>query len=165
MPMSNGPLHSSILCRPLRPDEADEACALTRAVFDRFIAPEQSDEGIRMFHRFAQPAALLHRHTTRYTSWVAIAGPRVIGLLHIHACNHLSLLFVDQEYQGRGCARQLLRTVAAAGGLIVPVTVNASPNAVGFYAKLGFAPVGPVVLRNGVRHQPMRLATPPADWS
>ena len=118
-----------------------------------------------MFHRFAQPAALLHRHSTRYASWLAIDGPRVIGLLHIHARNHLSLLFVATEYQGQSVARQLLRTAATAGGLIAPITVNASPNAVSFYAKLGFAPEGPALLKNGVRHQPMRLPALPADWS
>jgi predicted GNAT family N-acyltransferase len=43
--------------------------------------------------------------------------------------------------------------------------VNASPNAVGFYAKVGFAHDGPVLLRNGVRHQPMRLPTRPLLWN
>ncbi len=153
-----------ISIHPLRPDEADEACALARAVFERFIAPAQPEAGRVLFHRFAQPAALLRRHSTRYASWVAVAGPQVIGLLHIHACNHLSLLFVAPEFQGRGIARQLLRTAAVRGGLVAPVTVNASPNAVSFYARLGFAPEGPALLKNGVHHQPMRLATPPPDW-
>ena len=151
---------SSIRCRPLRPDEADEACALARAVFDQFIAPGQEEKGRRMFHRFSQPAALLQRHSTRYTSWVAVDGPRVIGLLHIHARNHVSLLFVAPEYQGHGCAGQLLHTAAASKELVAPVTVNSSPNAVGFYAKLGFAPDGPPLLRTGVRFQPMRCAGP-----
>jgi GNAT superfamily N-acetyltransferase len=151
---------SSILVRPLRPDEADEACALARAVFDQFIAAGQEEKGRRMFHRFAQPAALLQRHATRYTSWVAVDGPRVVGLLHIHARNHVSLLFVAPEYQGRGCAGQLLRTASASGELVAPVTVNASPNAVDFYTKAGFAPDGPQLLRNGVRFQPMRCVGP-----
>lgn len=159
------PLHHrppGIHCRPLRADEADEACALARAVFDLHVAPEQDEKGCRMFHRFAQPAALLRRHQTRYATWVAVEGPRVVGVLHVHARNHLSLLFTAPEYQGRGIARQLLDTAAAAGGLVAPVTVNASPNAVSFYAKVGFAPDGPELLKNGVRHQPMRLAERPA---
>ncbi len=161
MPLSDPNQPSPILCRPLRPDEADEACALARGVFDRFIAPEQDERGIRMFHRFARPGALLHRHATRYTSWVAVAGPRVVGLLHLHARNHISLLFVAPEYQGHGCAACLLRTAANAHDFVAPATVNASPNAVGFYARLGFTPEGPLLLKNGVRHQPMRLASLP----
>ena len=164
MPLPASILQAPISIHPLRPDEADEACALARAVFERSIAPAQPEAGRQMFHRFAQPAALLRRHSTRYASWVAVAGPQVIGLLHIHACNHLSLLFVAPEFQGRGIARQLLRTAAARGGLVAPVTVNASPNAVSFYARLGFVPEGPALLKNGVPHQPMRLATPPPDW-
>ncbi len=151
----------SILCRPLRPDEADEACALARAVFDQFVAPEQHDKGRRMFHAFAQPAALLRRHRTRYTTWVAVEGPRVVGVLHLHARNHISLLFTAPDCQGRGIATRLLRTAAEAGGFVAPATVNSSPNAVGFYARLGFAPDGPELLKNGVRHQPMRLPALP----
>lgn len=155
------PLHF----RVLRPDEVDEACALACAVFDAAIAPGQSANGRRMFHRFAQPAALLRRHRTRYVTWVAVDGPRLAGLLHIHARNHVSLLFVAPERQRGRCATGLLRAAAAAGALVAPVTVNSSPNAVGFYARLGFAPEGPVLLRNGVRHQPMRLAEFPPTWA
>lgn len=153
----------AIHCRPLRPDEADEACALARSVFDRYVAPEQDEKGCRMFHRFAQPSALLRRHKTRYATWVAVDGPRVVGVLHVHARNHLSLLFTAPERQGRGIARQLLHTAATSGGLIAPVTVNASPNAVTFYAKVGFTPDGPELLKNGVRHQPMRLSEWPSS--
>ena len=158
----NGP--STVLCRPLRRDEADEACALAREVFDRLLAAEQPEEGRRMFHAFAQPAALLARHRTRYATWVAVDGPRLVGVLHVHAQNHLSLLFVVPELQGRGIARQLLRGAAGDGGLVAPLTVNADPSAVSFYAQLGFAAQGPELFKNGVRHQPMRLATLPADW-
>ena len=147
----------AIQIRPLHLDEVDEACALARDVFDRFVAPGQIEKGIRMFHRFVQPAALLHRHTTRYTSWIAVDGPRVVGLLHLHACNHISLFFVAPEYQGRGYAAKLFHDVIDRRGLVLPATVNSSPNAVGFYAKLGFAPTGPEKIADGVRFQPMRL--------
>ncbi len=153
---------AEIQCRPLRADEVDEACALSRDVFDRLIAAEQPEEGRRLFHAFAQPAALLARHRRRYASWVAMAGPQLVGLLHIHARNHLSLLFVAPEWQRRGIARRLLRRARVEGGLVPPLTVNADPRAVPFYTGLGFTAAGPELLKNGVRHQPMRLgALPP----
>ena len=80
--------------RRLRRDEADEACALARAVFDASVAGGQPQAGRTLFHRFARPEALLARHRTRYTTWVAVAGPRIVGVLHLHARNHVSLLFV-----------------------------------------------------------------------
>lgn len=158
----NGPV--AIVCRALRLDEADEACALARNVFDRLVAPGQPEEGRRMFHAFAQPALLHARRATRYASWVAVAGPQIVGVLHIHARNHLSLLFVAPEFQRRGIARQLLRRALEDGGLVAPLTVNSDPQAVSFYARLGFAPVGPELLKNGVRHQPMKLDKLPANW-
>jgi predicted GNAT family N-acyltransferase len=75
------------------------------------------------------------------------------------------LLFVAPDRQGRGIARQLLRTAAVADDLVAPITVNASLNAVSFYAALGFIPEGPELLKNDVRHQPMCLAALPANWS
>lgn len=155
---------STVLCRPLRRDEADEACALARAVFDRLLAAAQPEEGRRMFHAFAQPGALLARHRTHYATWVAVDGPQIVGVLHVHARNHLSLLFVVPEFQGRGIARRLLRVAADAGGLVAPLTVNSDPSAVSFYAQLGFEAQGPELLKNGVRHQPMLLATLPTGW-
>ncbi len=153
-------LSSRLEFRPLRADEADEACALAREVFDRFIAPTQEARGIRMFHGFAQPGKLLPRHTTRYTSWVAAAGPELVAMLHIPACNHISMLFVAPGQQGRGCGAELVRIATQASALRPPLTVNASPNAVGFYAKLGFASTGPEQTINGVRFQSMRQASP-----
>lgn len=118
-----------------------------------------------MFHAFAQPAALLGRHATRYSTWVAVAGPEIVGVLHVHARNHISLLFTKPELQGRGIATRLLRTATEAGDFLAPATVNSSPNAVGYYARIGFAPTGPELLKNGVRHQPMRLAALPPGWA
>ena len=149
-----------IQIRPLRPDEADEACALARSVFDHCLAPIHGDQGRDLFHRFAQPAALLRRHARRYTSWVAVAGPEPVGLLHIHACNHISMLFVSPDKHGRGCGAGLIRAASEAGALRPPLTVNSSPNAVGFYAKLAFVPAGPEHAANGVRIQPMRRPGP-----
>ncbi len=160
MPSPIGQSPPPLLCRPLRADEVDEACALARTVFDRCVAPDQPEEGRRMFHAFAQPAALLRRHRKRYATWVAVAGPEIVGVLHIHAANHLSLLFVAPEHHGRGCARALLRAAAEAHALVPPLTVNASPGSVSFYARLGFAATGPARFKDGVHHQPMRGERP-----
>ncbi|HLP09504.1 MAG TPA: GNAT family N-acetyltransferase [Opitutaceae bacterium] len=155
---------STIQFRALRLDEVDEACALAREVFDRLIAAAQPEQGRRMFHAFAQPVAMTARHKARYATWVAAEGPQLVGVLHIHARNHLSLLFVAPEWQGRGIARRLLRQACDDGGLLAPLTVNSDPHAVSFYSRLGFAAEGLELLKNGVRHQPMRLRTLPPDW-
>jgi GNAT superfamily N-acetyltransferase len=81
-------------------------------------------------------------------------------MLHIHACTHISMLFVAPEHQGRGCGARLIRAATEAGALRPPLTVNASPNAVGFYTNLGFVPAGPEQASDGVRIQPMRHPGP-----
>ena len=154
---SSSPL-APIVFRPLRADEADEACKLARDVFDRFIAPTQEEKCRQLFHRYAQPEQLIHRHTTRYTSWVAATGSQLIGLLHIHACNHIAMLFVIPELQNHHCGTELIQTAMKAGALRPPLTVNSSPNADRFYAKLGFLADGLPQTVKGVRFHPMRLA-------
>lgn len=151
---------SPIQFRPIRADEVDEACQLARDVFDRFIAPKQDENCALLFHRYAQPRQLLHRHKTRYTTWVAVAGSQLVGVLHIHARNHIAMLYIASELQGHRCGTELIETAIAAGALRAPITVNSSPNAIRFYAKLGFSLDGPLKLANGVRFQPLRHPGP-----
>jgi len=148
--------------RPLRDDEADEACALAAAVFDECVAPLYGDEGRRGFLTFAQPAALLRRRTDGYVTWVAAEGPRLVGMLHVRDSSHLSMLFVERARQGAGIARQLFETALARFVLVGPLTVNSSPNAVGFYARVGFRATGPEQIKNGIRFVPMRRDFPDA---
>jgi GNAT superfamily N-acetyltransferase len=151
--------------RSLRDDEAEIGCALVRDVFERYLAAGQSPEARKLFYSFVQPAALLTRHRLNYTSWAAVSGQQLVGLLHIHARNHIALLFVSQESQRRGCARQLLRTTFQNGELRAPTTVNSGPEAVGFYSRNGFIADGPMISKYGVVHQPMRLAAIPSDMA
>jgi predicted GNAT family N-acyltransferase len=73
--------------------------------------------------------------------------------------NHISLLFVKNENKGAGIGTILLRHVAdkcKAGGFRY-LTVNSSPNSVGFYSAQGFVPLGEEEEANGIRSVSMKL--------
>ena len=72
---------------------------------------------------------------------VAEAGGALVGVVLVKEFWNLSSLFVAPSHQGRGLGRRLVLEAIAAcreGGREQAIYLNAAPNAVGFYAALGF---------------------------
>jgi GNAT superfamily N-acetyltransferase len=92
----------------------------------------------------------------QYRYWVAEddAG-RLIGLAALRPPRHLFHLFVAEAWQGRGLGLQLFRAVSL-GNEHLPLTVNSSLAAVGFYTRLGFRPTQALQFNDGIHYLPMR---------
>ena len=154
---------SAIIYRQIEPSETTAVAALAREVFDQFVAPGYAAEGIAEFHRYAAAGALSQRHDSGHVTWVAGQAGGLAGMLHLRGPAHVSMLFVRAAHQRSGIGRGLL---AAAGETDCPFTVNASPNAVTAYQRLGFRLMGSEQCVHGIRSFPMqRLPDPPAALS
>ncbi|MCL5108645.1 MAG: GNAT family N-acetyltransferase [Chloroflexi bacterium] len=98
---------------------------------------------------------------------LAEARDQVVGAVEVRENRHISLLFVEGRLQRRGIARSLLKAAVGICLMAAPgvreLTVNASPNAVLAYERLGFTPAGPEQTVNGIRFIPMALALPVAQ--
>ena len=73
--------------------------------------------------------------------------------------SHISLMFVDKQYQRRGIARRLFETVLDCRDIVdgnACITVNSSPYVVEIYRRLGFQPTGEERTENGIRFTPMK---------
>ena len=78
--------------------------------FLKFEAVDYTEEGIRNFYDFITDEHLYKSFLQgRYQMMVAPDGERVIGAASVRNYNHLSLLFVDEEYHHRGIGRDLMR--------------------------------------------------------
>ena len=78
--------------------------------FLKFEAVDYTEEGIRNFYDFITDEHLYKSFLQgRYQMMVALDGERVIGAASVRNYNHLSLLFVDEEYHHRGIGRDLMR--------------------------------------------------------
>ena len=78
--------------------------------FLKYEAVDYTEEGIRNFHEFITDEHLYKSFRQgRYQMMVALDGERVIGAASVRNYNHLSLLFVDEEYHHRGIGRDLMR--------------------------------------------------------
>ena len=104
----------------------------------------------------AMAARLAESRESGRTALVACHGEtgELIAYLEVEK-SHIRELFVAVAQQRRGIARALLARAFAGRGE-AEVTVNAAPNSVAAYARLGFRPAGPQATINGLTFQPMR---------
>jgi len=145
----------------MKPGEESEVFDLVFRTFSEFIAPHYSRAGILGFLKYARPSSLLGRFQKDHFVLVATAQKKIIGIIEVRGNSHISLLFVDKPVQKRGIARELLRRTLRICLKEKPdlskITVNASPNSVGIYKRLGFRPAGPEQVKKGIQFTPMTL--------
>ena len=145
----------------MKPGEESEVFDLVFRTFSEFIAPHYSRAGILEFLKYIRPAYLLERLKKDYFVLLATAQRKLIGIIEVRGRSHISLLFVDKPFQRKGIARELLRRTLRICLKEKPdlskMTVNASPNSVKIYKKLGFRPAGSEQVKKGIRYTPMTL--------
>jgi GNAT superfamily N-acetyltransferase len=149
----------AIAIRPMQAGEETPVCELIARVFQAFVAPDLTPEGVQEFLKYVQPESLLERSQVNHFVLVGLAQDRIVGVIEVRGYQHVSLLFVDQAYQGRGIARDLWRRALDICRREKPglaeVSVNSSPYAVPIYEKLGFRSQGPEQNVHGIRFVPM----------
>jgi predicted GNAT family N-acyltransferase len=150
-----------IVYRTMQPGEEKTACSLVSRVFNSFVAPQYSQEGVDEFLKFADPDAMAARTQANHLVIVAETNSDIVGMIEMRDGEHICLLFVDEAFQRRGIARELLRkaleTCARNQPCQAAITVNSSPNAVEAYQRLGFQMTGTEQLKSGIRFVPMTL--------
>ena len=148
--------------RFMRQGEEERVCALVERVFNEFVAPDYSPEGVEEFFKFAAPAALRNRNGEHHMVILAEEETELAGVLEARDCNHISLLFVERKFHRKGIAKALLRQAAVECLRRRPdvrmITVNSSPFAVPAYRKMGFLETGPSREVNGIIFVPMVCA-------
>ncbi|MBR5375875.1 MAG: GNAT family N-acetyltransferase [Lachnospiraceae bacterium] len=145
-------------------NEWEDAMALCWSVFLECEGDLYSIEGQENFKRFLEDETL-------YTVFInggfpvcaAFFGKRIIGVAAVRSGPHLSLLFVDSNFQRRGVATAMLGymieyLLSRRTGLgDEKMTVNASPVGIGFYHRRGFKDTGPEQTKDGILYTPMEL--------
>jgi GNAT superfamily N-acetyltransferase len=115
--------------------------------FLKFEGQVYTQEGIQNFFDFITDDKLYVSFLKgEYQLMVALDGERVIGAGSVRSRNHLSLLFVDEEYHRRGVGRKIMESLCAylrdeEGENYM--SLQAAPYAVNFYRRLGFRVVKP----------------------
>jgi GNAT superfamily N-acetyltransferase len=152
----------SLEIRPLTAESAPAASFLVMVAFHTSVAAHYGPHGVDSFAAYADAASLTRRLRAGHRSLIAIENTRIVGLVEVRFPAHLAMLFVAPERQGAGIGTALLehavQLLATRDPRPLELTVNASPNAVSFYERRGFAITGPEREKDGVRFTPMRFA-------
>jgi ribosomal protein S18 acetylase RimI-like enzyme len=154
-------MNKEVVIRKIRKGEETKACQLVIECFNEFVAPDYGEEGVNEFLKYVNPDLMQERLERDNFAFVAVVDDLITGVIEVRSNNHISLLFVKKEYQGRGIARELLELTIEkcrqADNTIDEFDVNSSPYAVKVYEKLGFTRVDDEKLVNGIRFIPMKL--------
>jgi GNAT superfamily N-acetyltransferase len=143
----------------MRHGEERDVCHLIHRSFDHSVAPACTKRGQRNFKKYADPEEMVRRVRTEHMVLLALSGDDIVGMVEMRNGRHVSLLFVDPEFQGRGVGGELLEraldSCRTADPHLKTVTVNSSPNALAAYERMGFVATGPQQGINGIRSVPM----------
>lgn len=137
--------------------DLDSLSSLVLNSFDKFVAPDYSEEGVKTFYGFFEHGRLLEK-TLENGDFIFIAKEKkeITGLLATRNKSHVSLLFVDEKHQKKGIAKKLFsilcETIEAE-----KITVNSSPFAEKIYEKLGFIKLSPMQEKDGIKFIPMEF--------
>ena len=153
------PLFHRVRCRYMKPGEEDRVIDLIVEVFKQSVAPGYSPEEVNQFLKYARSDDLLKRSRSDHFILVAQAGREIVAMIEIKKYHHISLFFVAEPFQRKGIGKALLKRALKIcrdrDPWLREISVNASPNAVGAYAQMGFEPRGPARTISGIRFFPM----------
>lgn len=148
--------------RPLTEADRPACCSLVLSVFDEFIAPHWSQEGIDTFHRTSPVEAEERFEDDCFILLGAETENQLVGVLMMSVDGHLYSLFVSGEFQRLGIGRRLLKEgvarVLEVNPSVSEITLTASPNSVEAHKAYGFMPAGAEFEKSGVRVTRMRVA-------
>ncbi len=139
-----------------------EALELVWEVFEKFEMPEYEEMGAQTFRRFIDYGNMVEKvNQGEMMFWGCYLNNYLVGVIAIRTGQHISLLFVREQFHRLGIAKRLVGVAVdyyrQQDLKIRAVTVNSSPYAVEAYKKMGFIPLGPEKKENGIRFTSMRL--------
>lgn len=149
------------LCR-ITPSKLRDALDLVWEVFEKYEAPEYEEMGVKTFRHFIEYSNMVEKvNKGEMNFWGCYVNSYLVGVIALRERQHISLLFVREQFHHLGIARRLVRVAVDCVKSMEPkiraVTVNSSPYAVGFYKKVGFQALGPEQTADGIRFTSMRL--------
>lgn len=143
----------------LEENDLKEALILIRNVFDEFIGIDFPNKGRIEFYEFISLNNMLAKFNEKTMSfWGSYIDNKLVGVLALKENKHISLLFVDKNYQGRGIATglfEVIKELCEKNPAIDKISVNSSMCAFSFYKKIGFVEIDKEIEKNGIRYTPM----------
>ena len=134
-------------------NEFNNVKELVKKVFDSSVAKDYNEEGKEEFYKFVNDNEKL----SGLDIWGYYIEDRLIGVIGTRdEISHISLFFVDNEFQRHSFGKKLLQTVVEASKSEI-ISVNSAPSAVNAYKYMGFVATDGEIDINGIKYVPMEL--------
>lgn len=142
-------------------EEIHDAGLLLKEVFDEFVSPDYSKNGVYHFYEIIGENSIRERFINGNQIFIAKDENQIAGYVEIKNLGHIYLLFVKKKFHRKGIARRLiqfsLNVLKEYNPGIKELTVNSSPYALQIYERLGFVRVADYQIKNGIISFPMKL--------
>jgi ribosomal protein S18 acetylase RimI-like enzyme len=154
-------VNQNLTFQAMNQGEEKQVFELIKSVFEEYVAPDFSPEGVKNFMDFILPDAILNRkNSDRYFLITAKDEDKIIGMIEVQNSNHICLLFVSKDYHNQGIAKKLyalsLEKCKQFEAGLKEMEVNSSRYAVPVYEKLGFKRIAEEQISNGIIFNPMK---------
>lgn len=141
------------MIKKITSNEFNNVKELVKKVFDNSVAKDYSEDGKEEFYKFVNDNEKL----SSLDIWGYYIEDRLIGVIGTRdEISHISLFFVDNEFQRHSFGKKLLQTVVEASKADV-ISVNSAPSAVNAYKYMGFSATDGEIENNGIKYVPMEL--------
>ena len=141
-------------------EDWEDAMLLAYRTFQKYVASGYTEEGVKNFVDFISDQHLFRMFMVgEYHLWVAKDEEgTIIGMGSLRSGNHISLLFVDENYLRMGIGTAIIKVMEEYVKEINKdsITVNASPFGIPFYHSIGFEDTGKQTVNGGMTITPMR---------
>lgn len=143
-------------------DDSDilEAMELIEICFDKFVAPDYSEQGIKTFkENFINNPKFMDKFRDGREKMFGAYNKNVLtGCISISKHNTISCLFVKEEFHRKGIGRLLFERIIeeVKESNQKEIKLNASPYGVPFYHAIGFENTGEESDYEGIIYTPMR---------
>lgn len=135
--------------------EINEYIALVLNVYNKFVAPDYSEEGNNTFYNYLTYDAVFKRYKSGNIMLVAKNKDEISGVLEVRGNDHISLFFVKRKYMHMGIGKMLfayyLNELKVEKCEVEKITVNSSPYAVEIYKKMGFVEISSLQEKDGIK--------------
>lgn len=141
------------MIKKITSNEYNNLKELVKRVFDASISKDYDENGREEFFKFVNSDEKLDS----LDIWGYYIEDRLIGVIGTRdEISHISLFFVDTEFQRHSFGKKLLQTIVEASKSEL-ISVNSAPSAVNAYKYMGFVATDSVIESNGIKYVPMEL--------
>lgn len=129
----------------------EEAIAMIERVFLKCEAPYLSEKGAKTFVNLIHNKELIEN----LIIYAVKVNEKIAGIIATkNEGSHITLFFVDEEFQGRGIGKSLFKKVLDNCEKSI-ITVNSSMYAIDIYKHLGFKETKEIQEVDGIKFLPM----------